>query len=195
MKSICVFCGSSWGRKKEYEVAAITLSKEIARRGYQLVYGGSSVGLMGACADAALAEGGEVVGILPDALKRKEVDHAGLTELHLVGSMHERKAKMVELSDGFVSIPGGWGTMDEMFEVLTWATLGWHEKPSALMNVDGYYDDLIRFLDKATDEEFVRRPHRDMLIVETEAAAILDRMETYEAPKNIAKWIQRESQT
>ncbi|PLW77002.1 TIGR00730 family Rossman fold protein [Cohaesibacter celericrescens] len=194
MKSICVFCGSSWGRRKEYENAAIALSQEIARRGYRLVYGGSSVGLMGACADAALAAGGEVVGILPHSLKRKEIDHAGLTELHVVDSMHERKAKMVEVSDGFISLPGGAGTMDEMFEVWTWAMLGWHNKPSALMNVEGYYDDLIRFLDKTSQEDFVKQPHRDMLIVDTDASSLLDQMEAYKAPENIAKWIQKESQ-
>ena len=183
------------GRKKEYEAAAVALSEEIARRGYRLVYGGSSVGLMGACADAALAAGGEVIGILPNALKRKEIDHEGLTELHLVESMHERKALMVELSDGFISLPGGAGTMDEMFEVWTWGMLGWHEKPSALMNVDGYYDDLIRFLDKTVTEEFVRAPHRDMLIVESDPLAILDRMESYKAPGDIGKWIRKGSQT
>ena len=195
MKSICVFCGSSWGRKKEYEEAAIALSQEIARRGYRLVYGGSSVGLMGACADAAIAAGGEVIGILPHSLKRKEIDHIGLTELHIVDSMHERKAKMVELSDGFISLPGGAGTMDEMFEVWTWSMLGWHEKPSALMNVAGYYDDLIRFLDKTAQEEFVKQPHRDMLIVDANASLLLDKMEAYKGPGDVAKWIKRESQT
>ncbi|WP_319533676.1 TIGR00730 family Rossman fold protein [uncultured Cohaesibacter sp.] len=195
MKSICVFCGSSWGRRKEYEEAAIALSSEIARRGYTLVYGGSSVGLMGACADAAIAAGGEVIGILPHALKRKEIDHHGLTELILVDSMNERKTRMVELSDGFISLPGGVGTMDELFEVWTWAMLGWHDKPSALMNIDGYYDDLIRFLDKTAEEEFVKQPHRDMLIVDSDPVSVLDRMEAYQPPKDIAKWIKRESQT
>ena len=195
MKSICIFCGSSWGRRKEFEEAAVALSSEIARRGYKLVYGGSSVGLMGACADAAIAAGGEVIGILPHALKRKEIDHHGLKELILVDSMNERKTRMVELSDGFISLPGGIGTMDEMFEVWTWAMLGWHEKPSALMNVGGYYDDLIRFLDKTAKEEFVKQPHRDMLIVDSDPVSVLDRMEAYQSPKGIAKWIKRESQT
>ncbi|SNY92756.1 hypothetical protein SAMN04515647_3025 [Cohaesibacter sp. ES.047] len=195
MKSICVFCGSSWGRSKEFEVAAVALSREIAQRGYKLVYGGSSVGLMGICADAALSAGGEVIGILPNALKRKEIDHAGLSELILVDSMHERKARMVELSDGFVSLPGGIGTMDELFEVWTWAMLGWHDKPSALLNVNGYYDDLVRFLDKTAEEQFVKQPHRDMLIIDHDAKSVLDRMEGYTPPGDIPKWIKRESQT
>ena len=194
MKSICVFCGASWGRRKEYEQAAVALSTEIAKRGYSLVYGGSSVGLMGACADAAIAQGGDVIGILPHALKRKEIDHEGLKELILVESMHERKARMVEMSDGFISLPGGAGTMDEMFEVFTWGMLGWHEKPSALFNVEGYYDDLIRFLDKTTEEQFVKQAHRDMLIVGTDASDILDRMEAYEPPRDVGKWIKKESQ-
>lgn len=195
MKSICVFCGASWGRKKEYEQSAIALSKEIVRRGYRVVYGGSSVGLMGVVADAALEAGGEVIGVLPEALMRKEVDHRGLSKLHIVDSMHTRKAKMVELSDGFVSLPGGAGTMDEMFEVLTWGMLGWHGKPSGLMNVEGYYDHLIKFLDNTVAEAFVKQGHRDMLIVEAEAATLLDRMEAYQAPQNVGKWITKESQT
>ncbi len=195
MKSICVFCGASWGRKKEYEQAAILLSKEIVRRGYRVIYGGSSVGLMGVVADAALEAGGEVIGVLPDALMRKEVDHKGLTELHIVDSMHTRKAMMVELSDGFVSLPGGAGTMDEMFEVWTWGMLGWHGKPSALLNVDGYYDHLIEFLDNTVAESFVKQNHRDMLIVEDQAATLLDRMEAYQAPQNVGKWITKENQT
>ena len=194
MKSICIFCGSNWGHKEEYKVAATELSREIARRGYRLVYGGSSVGLMGACADAALAEGGEVVGILPTALKAKEINHKGLTELHLTDSMHERKAMMAELSDGFISIPGGAGTMDEMFEIWTWGMLGWHDKPSALMNVANYYDDLIRFLDKTVTEGFVKGPHRDMLIVGQGVTDILDRMERYQPPQ-VSKWIKEKKET
>ncbi|WP_119309882.1 TIGR00730 family Rossman fold protein [Cohaesibacter haloalkalitolerans] len=191
MKNLCIFCGSSWGRRKEFEDAAIALSTEIARRGYGLVYGGSSAGLMGACADAALAEGGRVIGILPNALKAKEIDHKGLTELHLVESMHERKAMMEQLSDGFISIPGGIGTMDELFEMWTWASLGWHEKPSALFNVAGYYDDLIRFLDRTAEDAFVRQEHRDMLIVETDIDRLFERLEGYVAPK-VGKWIPKE---
>ena len=195
MKSICVFCGASWGRKKEYERAAIELAEEIARRGYRVVYGGSSVGLMGAVADAALAAGGDVIGVLPEALLNKEVDHKGLTELHIVDSMHTRKAMMVDLSDGFVSLPGGAGTMDEMFEVWTWGMLGWHGKPSALMNVDGYYDHLIKFLDNTVAESFVKQGHRDMLIVDQDPKVLLDQMGAYKAPENVGKWITKESQT
>jgi len=141
-----------------------------------------------------LAEGGKVIGILPEALKEKEVDHKGLTELHLVSSMHERKAMMAELSDGFISIPGGAGTMDEMFEIWTWGMLGWHDKPSALMNVEGYYDDLIKFLDKTADEGFVRKAHREMLIIDTDAESILDQMENYQPPQG-SKWIKQKSET
>ncbi len=194
MKSICIFCGSNWGNREEYKQAASAISREIARRGYTLVYGGAGVGLMGACADAALSEGGKVIGILPEALKEKEVDHKGLTELHLVSSMHERKAMMAELSDGFISIPGGAGTMDEMFEIWTWGMLGWHDKPSALMNVEGYYDDLIKFLDKTAEEGFVRKAHREMLIIDTDVKSILDQMENYEPPQG-SKWIKKKSET
>nr|WP_321463319.1 TIGR00730 family Rossman fold protein [uncultured Cohaesibacter sp.] len=191
MKNICVFCGSSWGNRKEYEAAATVISRQIARRGYGLVYGGSSAGLMGACADAALAEGGKVIGILPHSLKEKEIDHRGLTELHLVDSMHERKSMMEQLSDGFISLPGGIGTMDELFEMWTWGMLGWHDKPSALFNVDGYYDDLVRFLDRTASDAFLRQAHRDMLIVETDMDRLFERMEAYEAPK-VGKWIPKD---
>lgn len=193
MKSICVFCGSNWGNRDDYKKAATELSREIASRGYKLVYGGANVGLMGACADAALEAGGEVIGILPRALQDKEVGHTGLTELHLVDSMHERKNLMVDLSDGFISIPGGAGTMDEMFEVWTQGMLGWHEKPSALMNVAGYYDDLIAFLGKTAQEGFVRNSHLDMMIIDTDAKRILDRMESYQAP-TVSKWIKKDSE-
>ncbi|MCT4654882.1 MAG: TIGR00730 family Rossman fold protein [Cohaesibacter sp.] len=193
MKSICVFCGSNWGNRDDYKKAATELSREIASRGYKLVYGGANVGLMGACADAALEAGGEVIGILPRALQDKEVGHTGLTELHLVDSMHERKNLMVDLSDGFISIPGGAGTMDEMFEVWTQGMLGWHEKPSALMNVAGYYDDLIAFLGKTAKEGFVRNSHLDMMIIDTDAKRILDRMESYQAP-TVSKWIKKDSE-
>ena len=194
MKSICVFCGSSWGRSKEFEEAAIALSQEIAHRNYRLVYGGASVGLMGACADAALAAGGEVIGVLPNRLKRKEIDHDGLTEIHFTDSMHERKAMMAEMSDAFVSLPGGAGTMDEMFEVWTWAMLGWHDKPSALMNVAGYYDHLIKFLDRTAEDGFVKQPHRDMLIVDEDASSLIDRLEGYQPPGDIPKWIEKKSE-
>ena len=195
MQSICIFCGSNWGRNPAFQDAAVALSTEIARRGYKLVYGGSSVGLMGVCADAAIAAGGKVVGILPKALQRKEIDHKGLSELHLVESMNERKSLMVELSDGFVSLPGGIGTMDELFEVWTWGMLGWHDKPSALLNVDGYYDHLIRFLDITAAEQFVKQPHRDMLIVDSDPIQLLDRIEGYTPPGDIPKWIKKEDQT
>lgn len=195
MKSICIFCGSSWGNNKAFEEAAVSLSREVAARGFKLVYGGASVGLMGACADAALAAGGEVIGVLPNQLKRREIDHEGLTEIHFTDSMHERKAMMAELSDAFISLPGGIGTMDELFEVWTWAMLGWHDKPSALMNVNGYYDDLLSFLDRTATEGFVKQPHRDMLIVEEEAKTLLDRLQTYDAPRNVAKWISKSTET
>ena len=188
MKRICVYCGSSPGRVEVYRDAAKALGAELAARGLGLVYGGASVGVMGAVADAVLAAGGEAVGIIPRALATKEVAHPALSELHVVQSMHERKAMMAELSDGFAALPGGWGTIEELFEMLTWAQLGFHEKPCGMLNVAGYYDDLARFLEHAMAEEFVREAYREMLIVEETPAALLDRFAAYRAPR-VRKWL------
>jgi hypothetical protein len=190
MRRICVFCGSSPGRSPAYTEAAVELGKTLVARGLGLVYGGASVGLMGKLADTVLEAGGEVVGVIPDTLIRYEVAHRGLPDLRVVRSMAERKTMMAELSDGFISLPGGTGTLDEMTEMLTWSQLGEHDKPSGLLDVDGYYSNLIAFLDHAVEERFLRPEHRAMLIVETSASALLDRFESYAAPK-LEKWIGR----
>ncbi|MBJ6724569.1 TIGR00730 family Rossman fold protein [Geomonas sp. Red875] len=188
MKSICVYCGSSPGRLEAYSEAARALGAALVERGIRLVYGGANIGIMGVVADTVLALGGEVVGIIPDALVKKEVAHTGLTELHVTRSMHERKTLMAELADGFVALPGGIGTLEELFEVWTWAQLGFHEKPCGLLNVAGYYDALATFLDHTVAEQFVKQPHRSMLIVESEPAALLERFRSF-TPPHVAKLI------
>jgi uncharacterized protein (TIGR00730 family) len=165
------------------------MGEAIVRRGLGLVYGGGCVGLMGTVADAALAAGGEVIGVIPEALVAKEVAHAGLTELRVVGSMHERKALMAELSDGFMALPGGFGTLEEFFEVLTWAQLGLHPKPCGLLNVEGYYDPLLALLDHAITEQFLRPAHRALVIEEREPERLLDRLAAYR-PERAEKWIE-----
>jgi uncharacterized protein (TIGR00730 family) len=176
------------GTREAYAGAARALGRAIASRGLRLVYGGAAVGLMGVLADAALAAGGEVVGVIPGALVEREIAHAGLTELHPVDSMHERKARMADLSDGFVALPGGAGTLEEFFEVWTWGQLGHHRKPVGLLNAEGFFDPLIHFLDSLERERFMRPEHRQMLIVEREPEALLDRFEDYKAPV-VEKWI------
>ena len=188
MKRICVFCGSATGRQPMYAETAQTMARALVDRGLGLVYGGGSVGLMGVLADAVLAVGGEAIGVLPRGLARKEYAHIGLTELHLVGSMHERKAMMASLSDGFVALPGGLGTLEEVFEVLTWAQLGIHRKPVGLVDVDGYWAGLRAFVRHAATEGFVREPHRAMLIVGSEPADLLARIRAYEPP-SVVKWV------
>jgi uncharacterized protein (TIGR00730 family) len=191
MKSVCVFCGSSPGARPSYRAAAERLATAIAERGLDLVYGGASVGLMGALADAALAAGGRVVGVLPRALDRKEIAHAGLSELRVVDSMHERKAQMAERSDAFVALPGGIGTLEEWFEVLTWSQLGFHAKPCGLLDVDGYFAPLLALLDRAVHERFVTPVHRSMIVVEDDAARLLDALERWRAPA-AEKWLDRD---
>jgi uncharacterized protein (TIGR00730 family) len=190
MRRICVFCGSSPGRSPAYAQAAVELGHTLVAQGLGLVYGGASVGLMGKLADTVLQAGGEVIGVIPDTLIRYEVAHRGLPDLRVVRSMAERKTMMAELSDGFISLPGGTGTLDELTEMLTWSQLGEHDKPSGLLDVDGFYSSLIAFLDHAVEERFLRPEHRAMLIVETSANALLDRFESYTAPK-LEKWIGR----
>jgi uncharacterized protein (TIGR00730 family) len=190
MRRVCVFTGSSSGRRDDYHAAAGDLGRELAARGIELVYGGASVGLMGAVADAALAAGGRVTGVIPAALVAMEVAHPGLPDLRVVSSMHERKAAMADLSDGFIALPGGWGTLDELFEVLTWAQLGLHAKPCGVLNVAGYFDPLLAFMDHMIDEGFVRAGHRPMLSVAGSAADLLSRMAAYQAPA-IDKWVDR----
>jgi uncharacterized protein (TIGR00730 family) len=179
LHAVCVFTGSSIGRRDEYKAAAVALGRDLAARGLTLVYGGGNVGLMGIIADAVLASGGDVIGVIPESLKRREVAHETLTTLHVVDTMHERKAKMAELSDGFIAMPGGLGTLEELFEVLTWAQLGIHDKPCGLLNVDGYYDGLIAFVDKQVEERFVMQAHRDMIYVEADPASLLGRFSAH----------------
>jgi uncharacterized protein (TIGR00730 family) len=185
---LCVFCGSNAGQDPVYFETAQTLGRALATNGIDLVYGGAAVGLMGAVADAALAKGGHVIGVMPQALVDKEIAHRGLSDLRVVGSMHERKALMAELADGFIALPGGLGTFEELFEVWTWAQLGYHRKPCALLNAGGFYDKLTDFLDEVVERGFVKPIHRAMLIVENEPAALIEAMRAYEPPQ-VDKWI------
>ena len=192
MKRICVFAGSSSGSHIEYLAAARELAHALVRRKVELVYGGAGVGLMGAVADAVLAAGGHVTGVIPEALVAKEVAHSGLPDLRVVASMHERKAMMADLADGFVALPGGWGTLEELFEVLTWAQLGLHQKPCGVLNVRGYFDGLLSFIDHSIDERFVRREYRSMVIVSSSAESLLERFDQY-VPVAVPKWIDEPS--
>ncbi len=192
MKNVCVFAGSSAGSRSEYRQRATELGRALAARGIGLVYGGARVGLMGAVADAVLAAGGQATGVMPAALVSKEIAHTGLTELRVVASMHERKATMADLSDAFVALPGGWGTWEEFFEVLTWGQLGLHRKPCGLLNVQGYFDPLLAFVRHAFDEGFVRREYGSMILVSDSPEGLLDRLGGYDAP-SIEKWIDRAS--
>lgn len=188
IKSLCVYCGSSIGRSEHYADAARALARAMVGQGIRLVYGGASVGVMGAVADEVLRLGGEAIGVIPQALMLKELAHAGLTDLQVTPSMHARKMRMAELSDAFVALPGGIGTFEELFEVWTWSQLGFHDKPCALLNVGGYYDRLVDFLDHAAHEAFVRPEHRSMLIVETDPEALLTRFVHYQPPA-LPKWV------
>lgn len=191
LKSICVFCGSNFGSHPDYGAAAESLGKLLANRGISLVYGGGKVGLMGRIADAVLVAGGKVTGVIPQALLLKEIGHEGLTELKIVNSMHERKALMADLADGFIALPGGFGTLDEFCEVLTWAQLGIHHKPCGVLNVNRYYDNLLQLLDHAVTELFLRPLHRAMVISDDDPETLLGRMMDYEAPLT-GKWIDRD---
>ncbi len=186
---ICVFCGSNPGRLPIYRETAMALGTLLAREGIGLVYGGARVGLMGAVADAALAAGGEVIGVIPCALEAREVAHQGLTQLHVVATMHARKAMMAELSDAFVALPGGAGTLEEIFEVWTWAQLGDHRKPCGLLNVAGFFDGLTGFLDHAAGEGFMKDAHRGMLLAATTPEAMLAAFSAYQPPLGISKWL------
>ena len=188
MKSVCVFCGSGFGTDPAYTDAARRLGRTLAEAGITLVYGGGNVGLMGALADAALDAGGEVIGVIPKSLMEREIGHPGITKLHVVGSMHERKAKMAELSDGFVALPGGTGTLEELFEVLTWAQLCEHQKPCGLLDVARYYAPILAAFDHMVERGFLEDHHRKMLLVEVEPAALLEKFARYEPPR-VAKWL------
>ena len=189
-RRLCVYCGSKPGNRPEYAEAARTLGARLAEEGVGLVYGGASVGLMGVLADTVLAGGGEVLGVLPHGLAAREVAHPGLTELFLVGSMHERKALMADLADGFAALPGGLGTLEEIAEALTWAQLGIHVKPCGLLNVGGYFDGLVAFLDHATGEGLVHPEHRALVLVEATPEALLAGFRAYRPPE-MPQWISR----
>lgn len=182
MKRLAVFCGSSNGASETYKEGAIQLGKELARQGITLVYGGSSLGIMGTVADTVLESGGQVIGVIPKMLVEKEISHPHLTELIVVDSMHERKAKMVDLADGFIALPGGMGTLEEFFEVLTWAQLGLHQKPCGILNISHYYDLLISFLDHINEQQFLQDKFRSMVLIESEPAQLIEKFKSYVPP-------------
>jgi uncharacterized protein (TIGR00730 family) len=188
IRRVAVFCGSNPGLRPDYVEAARSLGRLLAQRGIGVVYGGSNVGLMAALADAMMDELGDIVGVIPRMLVEREVANTALSDLRIVNSMHERKAMMAELADGFIALPGGIGTLEEFFETWTWGQLGMHAKPCGLLNVAGYFDPLLRFLDHAVAERFVRDVHRGMVVVESNPAALLARFESYEPPR-VVKWI------
>ncbi|HUE35967.1 MAG TPA: TIGR00730 family Rossman fold protein [Candidatus Acidoferrum sp.] len=188
MKRIAVYCGSNKGVRPEYAAAARELGNLLAREKIELVYGGGCVGLMGIVADAALENGGHVIGVIPEKLVIKEVVHEKLPDLRVVKTMHQRKALMEKLSDGFIALPGGYGTFEEFFEILAWGQLGWHQKPFGLLNIAGFYSPLAQFLDHTTTEGFIRPKHRELVIIESEAQKILHRMKEFQ-PLTEVKWI------
>lgn len=182
LKTLAVFCGSSSGASPVYVEVAKKLGEELAKRNITLVYGGASVGVMGAVADSVLNMGGKVIGIMPSFLEKREISHSSLTELIVVDSMHERKAKMAELADGFIALPGGPGTLEEFFEIFTWAQLGLHQKPCGLLNINHYYDPLIALFNHMSDEQFLHEKYRSMALVDVEPTGLLDQFNSYEPP-------------
>lgn len=194
MKSICVFCGSNSGSNSIYKEAAVQLACYLAGRNIKLVYGGGSIGLMGAISEAVLQQGGQVIGIIPKFLAEKELAQTDVTQLHIVDSMHERKALMAELSDGFIALPGGIGTLEELFEVYTWGQLGLHIKPCGLLNINGYYNHLISFLHHMVGEQFLKPINLDMLLIDQTSEGLIEKMAVYQSPK-VNKWIESQSQT
>jgi len=191
VKRVCVFCASNAGNKPIYADAARALGRLLVERGLGLVYGGGNVGLMGAIADAVVAAGGESIGVIPQALVDRELAHRGLTALHVVPSMHARKQLMHELSDAFIALPGGFGTLEELLETLTWGQLGLHAKPCGVLNVDGFYDPLLVLLDRAVDDGLLRREHRRLILVDAAGPSLLDRFADWRAP-TLPKWIDRQ---
>lgn len=191
MTSIVVFCGSSEGNDPEILNAASRLGELFAERNITLVYGGAKIGVMGTVAESALQAGGEVIGVIPDFLQTKEVFHSGLTELIITQNMHERKLKMHELTDGIITLPGGFGTLEELFEMITWAQLGLHQYPIGLLNTNGFYDDLLNMLKKMVTRGFLKQENYDMLLVENTVSGLLRKMENY-TPKELPKWIKKD---
>jgi len=192
VKRICVYCGSALGASLSYVQMAEKLAAELVKRNIELVYGGAQIGVMGSIANSMLAEGGSVIGVLPVGLFRSEVPHDGLTELIEVSSLHERKAKMAELSDAFIALPGGLGTLEELFEILTWAQLGLHKNPVGVLNVNGFYDKLLDYLDHAVAEKFIRLQHREMLVVDEDIESMFERFSKYQPPIG-QKWVDLET--
>jgi len=190
MKRITVFCGSSFGNEAIYKEQATLLGQALAKQNIELVYGGANVGLMGAVADGVLNEGGKGIGVLPDFLRSKEIAHLGLTELILVESMHERKTKMNDLCDGVIALPGGFGTLEELFEMVTWAQLGLHKKPIAILNINGFYDSLIELTHMMVEKGFLKNVNQEMLLVSDTIDDLLDKMKNYAAP-TVGKWIDK----
>jgi uncharacterized protein (TIGR00730 family) len=191
MKRVCVFCGSSVGGNPEYEHAAREMGKVLAYRDIGLVYGGGNVGLMGVIADAVLDAGGEVIGVIPHALNEREIAHTGVTDLRVVDSMHERKAMMAQLSDAFIAMPGGVGTFEEFFEVVTWTQLGLHRKPCGLLNVADFYTPLVDFIDRTVIEGFIRPVHRAAIVVDSDPVRLLEKLSSVQLP-DVPKWIRRD---
>jgi len=191
MKRICVFCGSNVGSHPEYRAAAEELGTELVRRNIGLVYGGGNIGLMGVLADAVLEAGGEAIGVIPERLMKREVGHSGLTKLHIVRSMHERKALMADLSDAFVALPGGFGTLEEFCEVVTWAQLGLHAKPCGILNVLGYYSPLLAMFDHAVEERFLKIENRSLVLARDSVGELLQALEKWR-PVRAQKWLDRE---
>lgn len=189
-QAICVFCGANYGKRPSYRESARRVGEILAERGITLVYGGGNVGLMGALADACLEKGGRVVGVIPRALKEKEIAHQDLSEMHVVGSMHERKAMMADLADAFLTLPGGFGTWDEFCEALTWSQLGLQKKACAFLNVEGYYDALLAMAQRAAEDGFIRPEHCELLLVDTDPERIVERLQDYEVPY-VPKWVDR----
>ncbi|MBU3025196.1 TIGR00730 family Rossman fold protein [Zobellia galactanivorans] len=192
MNRITVFCGSSIGTEQEFEINAKLLGQKLAKENIELVYGGANVGLMGAVADGALIEKGNVIGVLPNFLKSKEIAHKYLTELILVDSMHERKTKMNELCDGVIALPGGFGTIEELFEMLTWSQLGLHKKPIGILNINGFYNELINLLNTMVNKGFLKNVNKQMLLVSDDIDVLLNKMKNYEAP-TVGKWIDKKT--
>jgi uncharacterized protein (TIGR00730 family) len=191
LKRICVFCGSALGARPAYQQAAQRLGELLAEQGLGLVFGGGCIGLMGVVADAALAKGGEVIGVIPESLVRREVGHRGVTRLHVVETMHQRKAMMADLSDAFIALPGGYGTLEEFCEAVTWSQLGIQQKPCGLLNIERYWDGLLTVLDHAVDEKFVRPENSQLVLVASTPEGMLDRLSEWTPPGHIEKWLDK----
>jgi uncharacterized protein (TIGR00730 family) len=189
LKRICVYCGSSVGGRPAYKEAAQCLGELMAERGIGLVFGGGCIGLMGVVADAVLARGGEAIGVIPQSLVRREIGHRGVTKLHVVETMHQRKALMADLSDAFIALPGGYGTLEEICETITWSQLGIQQKPCGLLNIENYWDGMLQFLDHAVEEEFVRPENRPLVLVASSPEGMLERLVSWAPPAHIEKWL------